>query len=152
MAQIQNPKKKFQFDVAIAGMNSFLCQELTLPDMEIESVAHGDYNHDVKTGGRVSFGNLVIKKISPADQNDSMVFNRLRIIQDAYSTGGALPQDYKFEIIVTHFAPDGFTVTDRYQLNGCWLAKLNGIDLSRTASDNTMEEIEFSVDRMDKII
>ena len=152
MAQIQNPKKQFQFEVQIAGLNSFLCQEVTLPEIEIESVSHGDWNHDVKTGGRISFGNLSIKKISPADSPDSYVWDFLRIIQDAYTPGGALPSNYKIEIIITHYAPDGISPTDRYNLNGCWLTKLNGVELNRTSSENTMEEIEFSVDRMDKVL
>ena len=44
-------------------INTYLFQTCTLPDVEIDQVAHGDVNRDVKTPGRVSVGNLIVEKL-----------------------------------------------------------------------------------------
>jgi hypothetical protein len=152
MAQIQNPKKQFNFGILIPGMNEFLAQKVTLPDFEIEEVLHGDFNFDVKTGGRAKFGRLIMEKLSRADQNDSLIWNYLRSIQNVYTGGGMLPSMYKSTLEVYHYAPDGITVLDIYRYEGAWPCKLNGIELNRSQSENTIESIEWCVDQPDKVL
>lgn len=152
MAQINNPKKKFNFGIQIPGMNEFLVQDVTLPDFELEEETHGDFNYDVKTAGRAKFSRLMTKKLSPADANDSLIWDYMRRIQDVYSTGGQLPSQYKTVIEVIHYSNDGVTILDRYRYEGAYPTKLNGIELSRVSSENTIEDIEWNVDRPDKVV
>lgn len=146
MAQINNPRKVFNFGIFIPGLNPFLAQKVTTPDVEIEEVAHGDTNYDVKTGGRLKVGSLMVEKISSATESDNWIFNWINTIQNARLGGGALPSIYKRTIVVEEYAPDGVTVLNTHTYEGCWPKKRNGVELSRTQSDNTLTSIEFAVD------
>lgn len=148
-AKIANPRKAFQFTVYIPGLNPFLCQELTLPDIELEQVEHGDTNFDVKTAGRKKVSNLRLSKIAQSTEVDQFVYNWMRRIQNTLIGGGDLPDMYKRPILVEQYANDGITVIERHQLEGCWPQKVNGVNYSRTASQNTVYELEFSVDDAD---
>ena len=55
-AKVKNPRKKFLWQIIFVKhpINPFLFQKVTVPEISIEQVAHGDVNYDVKTGGRVS--------------------------------------------------------------------------------------------------
>ena len=74
MAHIANPKKNFNFTIRIAGLNEWLAQKVTVPDHEVEQVSHGGTNHDVKTAGRLKFGNIMLEKLSPANGSDSFIW------------------------------------------------------------------------------
>ena len=64
-AKVKNPRKKFLWSITFPKhpINTYLFQTCTLPDIEIEQVAHGDINRDVKTAGRVTIGNLTVEKL-----------------------------------------------------------------------------------------
>jgi hypothetical protein len=64
-AKVKNPRKKFLWSITFPKhpINTYLFQTCTLPDVEIDQVAHGDVNRDVKTAGRVTVGNLVVGKL-----------------------------------------------------------------------------------------
>lgn len=151
MAQIENPRKQFNFSISIPGLNPFLAQKVTLPDVEVEQVSHGDTNYDVKTGGRLKVGNLSIEKISSATQPDSWFFQWMKAVQNAQLGGGALPIAYKRTIEIVQYSTDGVTVLNRYVYTGVWPAKKNGIELNRMGSENTLESVEFSVDIPDEV-
>ena len=52
-AKVKNPRKRFLWSITFPKhpINTYLFQTCTLPDIEIEQVAHGDINRDVKTAG-----------------------------------------------------------------------------------------------------
>lgn len=150
MAQVNNPRKQFQFGVFIPGFNEFLAQEVKLPDIEFDIATHGDIGFEVKTAALKKIGMLVVNKISPNDQPDDD-FNDWQLeIFDTLSGGGALPQDYKRDIIIEEYSNDGITVVQRHQYIGCWPQKINGHDLNRKGSDNTVTSIEFCIDEVDQ--
>lgn len=64
-AKVKNPRKKFLWSISFPKhpINTYLFQTCQLPDIEIDQVAHGDVNRDVKTAGRVTVGNLVVEKL-----------------------------------------------------------------------------------------
>lgn len=146
MAQVNNPRKNFNFQVSIDTINPFLCQEVKLPDVEFDMTEHGDVNYDVKTAGRKKIGQLTVNKIFPADQLDTGVRDWASTIQDQTTGGGALPSEYKRTIVVQQYAPDGVTVLDQWEYDGCWPQKINGIEFNRRSSENTTQTIEFCVD------
>lgn len=148
MAHVQNPRKAFQFNIYIAGIDPFCCQDVKLPDNAIDSVEHGDTNYKVKTGGMVEITDLNIKKILSSSALDRYVWDLQRRIQNTNTGGGELPSDYKFTIRVEQLAPNGITVLQTWLYEGCWPKKINGVDFSRMKSENTIEDIDFSVDRL----
>jgi phage tail-like protein len=149
MAKINNPRKSFQFSIFIQGIAPFLVQTVKLPDVEVEADEHGDTNYKVKTGGMMSYGNLSISKICDATPLiDQYVWSWVNVIQNVFTGGGALPSLYKAIILVEQYAPDGLTVIKRWQCEGCWPRRINGVEFNRAQSGNTIENIEFEVDRM----
>lgn len=148
MAKIDNPRKEFQFNVVIPGLNPFLCQKAKLPDLDYDIVEHGDTGHLIKTAGLVKLGKFSIDKIVPSDLIDGFIWNWARPIRDFRTGGGLLPSMYKRFVMVEQFGNDGLTVVQRWQLVGAWPSKINGIEFSRTSSENTVEAIEFEVDEL----
>ena len=153
MAQIDNPRKNFQWSIAIAPfpMNPWLAQKVNIPDISIDIVEHGDTNHDIKTGGRVKFTPIQIDKIMTTDGSDNYFFDWAASVQDSLIGGGLPPQQYKRTVTITELAEDGQTIINTWIGTGCWPSKINGIDLDRQGSDNTIESVELCVDKLEKV-
>lgn len=152
MAQIENPRKQFQFSIAIAPlpMNPWLAQKVNIPDISIDIAEHGDSNHDIKTGGRVKYTTINIDKISTTSGSDNYFFDWAASVQDVL-VGGLPPQAYKKVVTITELAEDGQTVINTWICKGCWPSKINGLELTRQGSDNTIEAVEICVDKIEKI-
>lgn len=152
MAKVSNPRKSFSFTVQIAQLpiNPFLVQEVDDPDVEVEQVSHGDTNYDVKTPGRVKVGNGTLRKLMTTDGGDNYMWDWLESCQDAWIGGGLVPDEAKRTLIISELAEDGTSVLNTYTWEGAWPTKINGNSRKRTASENIIEEIEFSVDRVGK--
>lgn len=153
MAKIPNPRKRFNYSVTFVKhpLNPFLCQRIQLPEVTIEQTEHGDANYVVKTGGRLMTGNLTLDKLSTTSGSDTWSWDWLFSVQDPYIGGGLRPQEYKEIIKVDELAEDGVSVLNSWLCDGCWLTRVNGNELSRMNSENVIDSLEFSVDRMEKI-
>jgi len=153
MAKFANPRKKFNFSIQISPdpINPFLFQKVTLPDAEIEEVGHGDTNHDIKTAGRVTYDKIVCEKLESSSEGDAYMWSWFDTCQSSLLGGGAPPQVYKKVITVVEMAEDGATILNTWVAEGVWPSSLPGAELDRQASDNTIENVEFSVDTLTKI-
>lgn len=153
MAHIANPRKQFKFSIEIVGipMNPYLAQTVEHPEVDVEPVPHGDANYEVKTAGMSRTGNATITKLMTTTGPDNFMFNWKTLCQDEILGGGAVPDVYKKDVIVTEFAEDGQTILNRHIWHGCWPTKIQGQTNDRTASENTMETVELSVDYVNKI-
>lgn len=147
-AKVPNPRKDFLFTIILPGLNPFQAQTVKLPDIDLDSVEHGDTNFDIKTAGRKKIGNLTIGQILDATRPESYFKDWAKLIQDQDLGGGELPSLYKRSCIVQEFSSDGVTVLDTHIYDGCWPVKVNGREFNRKGSDNTMESIELSVDKI----
>lgn len=152
-AKVKNPRKKFNWQILFVQhpVDAYLFQKVTLPEITIEQVAHGDVNCDIKTAGRVSVGNLVASKLETTSGSDTWFWDWLMSCQDLILGGGLRPQQYKETCIVQELAEDGVSILNAWTCTGVWPCKVNGQDLDRMSSDNTLEEIEFSVDTCEKL-
>lgn len=153
MANFGNPRKRFNFSIQIAPdpVNPFMFQKVTLPDIEIEQVTHGDTNHDIKTAGRVSYGNISCDKLQPSDTGDAYMWSWIDTCQSSVLGGGAPPALYKKTLLIVEFAEDGVTTLNTWTAIGAWPSKINGMELDRNSSENTIESIEFSIDKLTKL-
>lgn len=149
MAYVENPRKQFNFQITIPGLNPFLCQTVKFPDAEFDTAEHGDTNHLIKTAGLKKIGMLEIGKICPADAPDSYMRNWQKTIGNTNTGGGLLPSLYKKPIMVVEFSTDGITPLTTTLFRGAWPKKINGKDLNRAGSDNTLESVSFEVDQDD---
>jgi hypothetical protein len=145
-AKVPNPRKQFQFNVIIPGLDPFLVQEVKTPDTDFDVATHGDAGYEIKTAGLRKVGTLTIMQIQRADIVDYFMRDWANRILNYITGGGTPPSLYKVSIIVEEFGNDGISVIDRHIYNGCWPMKINGKELKRMGSENTMRTIEFSVD------
>ena len=153
MANFANPRKKFNFSIQISPdpINPFLFQKVNLPDIEIEQDTHGDSNHDIKTAGRVTYGNITCDKLMSSNQGDTYIWAWLDSCQSSVLGGGLPPALYKKTIEIVEYAEDGISQLNRWIAIGAWPCKLNGMELDRSSSGNTIESIEFCIDKLTKI-
>ena len=153
MAKFANPRKSFNWSIQISPdpINPFQFQKVTVPDIEVEQVPHGDTNHDIKTAGRVSYGNIKAEKLMSSKEGDAYMSSWIDTCQSSVIGGGAPPALYKKVITVTEFAEDGATILNTWIAQGIWPSMVNGLELDRMSSDNTIETIEFSVDKLTKV-
>lgn len=152
MAKIKNPRKNFLFGIVFPKhpINTYLCQRVQLPDVEIEQVSHGDINRDVKTAGRVSVSNLVVDKLITTSGSDTWAFDWLQACQDMTLGGGLVPSQYWEDVVVLELAEDGVTVLNTHHYSEVWPCKISGLEFDRTSSENTVETVEFSVGTVNK--
>jgi phage tail-like protein len=147
MAKVANARKVFQFIVEVAGVNQFEIQKVTLPEVEIEKVAHGDTNHDIKTAGRIMIGDMTWEKIRPLPQSDRFAWDWLMLAQNQLLGGGQLSLGYKRIVIIKEMDTTGAVAVNRWFCEGVWVTKVSQSDMDRLASDNIVETITLSVDR-----
>lgn len=148
MAKINNPAKQFQFNILIAGVNPFSVQELTMPDYAFNSDEHGDTIYKVKTAGMLDVGTLKISKIINAIGFDRWLWDKIRLMANTLTGSMDIPSNYKELIIVQQMAPNYIVPLQTWTWEGCFPLRINGVDFSRTKSDNTIHTVEFSVDRL----
>lgn len=153
MAKFSNPRKKFNWSIQVVPepINPFLFQKVSLPDAEIEKDEHGDSNHSIKTAGQVSYSNLTAEKLMPSNASDTYMWAWFDSCQSSIIGGGLTPDEYKKTIEVVELAEDGVTQLNRWIIKGVWPCKINGHEFDRSASGNTIEKIEFSVDQVLKM-
>lgn len=146
MAQIANPRKQFNFTISSPGLNPFLAQKVTLPEVSTDITEHGDTNFLIKTGGIRKIGLLIIEKIMVATGPDNWLRDWILEVQNTQLGGGLLPSIYKRTITVDELSNDGVTIINSHTYYGCWPSKKDPIELNRMGSDNTMERLELCVD------
>lgn len=153
MAQVSSPRKKFNFTIQIAPapINPFLAQKVQIPEITVDASEHGDTNHNIKTGGRINYGNIQIEKIMTTGGADNYMFDWLNSIADPILGGGLVPDEYKRLVTISELAEDGTSVLNTWVCIGCWPQKINGQDQDRMSSDNTVESIELCVDKIEKL-
>lgn len=153
MANFANPRKKFNFSIQIIpdGLNPFLFQKVSLPDAEIEQDAHGDTNHDIKTAGRVSYGNITAEKLMASNNGDTYMWAWFDSCQSSTIGGGLPPSLYKKTIEIVELAEDGAKQLNRWLAVGVWPCKINGQEFDRGSSGNSIETIEFCIDKLTKV-
>lgn len=152
-AKIKNPRKKFLFQITFTKhpVNSYLFQSVQIPEVSVEVVSHGDINRDVKTGGRVSVGNLVCSKLETTSGSDTWFWDWLNSVQDMILGGGLTPSEYWETIRIDELAEDGVSILNSWICEECFPTTVNGQELDRMSSDNTLEEIEFAVGTCNKL-
>lgn len=151
-AKVKNPRKKFNFKITFVKhpLNSFLAQKVSLPDVEIEEVAHGDVNRDVKTAGRVTVGKMTMEKLMTTSGPDNWAHDYFYSCQDHINGGGLTPEQYWETVLVEELAEDGLTVINTHLCTEVWPTKIAGLEFDRMSSENTIENIEWSVGTIDK--
>lgn len=146
-AKVSNPRKKFNWSIRFVGhpCNAYLFQKVTIPERTVEEVEHGDVNRKVKTAGQVSFGHLIADKLETTSGSDTWLHDWIESIQSARAGGGLIPNQYWAKAIISELAEDGQSILNQWTAEEVWPCKVNGQDLDRMSSENSIEGMEFSV-------
>lgn len=151
MAEIEDPSKVFQFGYLAPGLNPYMVQNADIPDFDVEVSEHGDTNFDVKTGGKMKFGDVTLENLRPVSGGSNWIWDWIQSIVDVQSGAIGNPLTYKRSHDIVQYGYDGLSVMDRWRCLGIFPKKINGLKLSRAKSDNAMDNIILSVDRVIKI-
>jgi phage tail-like protein len=147
MAATANPRKVFNFQIEIDGLVQFEAQKVNIPDAEVERVMHGASNHDVKTAGRVSFGDITLERLRPVETTTDFGWLWLAQAQNPVTGGGALAGQYKRNVVIRELAPNNITTIQQWMCEGCWCFKTSYTGHDRMTSDNSIETCSLSVDK-----
>jgi hypothetical protein len=152
MAKFANPRKKFNWSIQIIPdpINPFLFQKVDMPESSIAQDTHGDTNHDIKTAGKVEYANIKAEKLMSSKQGDNYMWSWHDTCQSSTIGGGAPPDIYKKTIVYTELAEDGVTVLNTWIATGVWPCKVTPATGDRGDSGNSIESIEFSVDKLQR--
>jgi hypothetical protein len=145
---VRDPRKVFQFKIAIGGIDQFAVQEIQRPEVENEAATHGATNYRVKTSGQVLVADAVLTMVSPAPFSDTWAWQWLSTAQDMNAESGNLSSFYKRDLIVSELAPDFLTVLNQEIWLDCFVRKIKPSNNSRVSSDNLMREVTLYVDRV----
>lgn len=135
-----SPLKQFKFTIEIDGLDQFLCQEVTLPDQIVEEVEHTEGNFKVRTPGLVTLGDITLSKLKPADTADDWALEWITSVQDLSTGVGGVPADYLRTVVIRLQDNAGNTIETRTYTD-CWVKQNTGLTLSKTSSDNIMQEV-----------
>lgn len=152
-ARVKNPRKRFLWSITFVKrpINPYLFQRVTIPDVTIDETAHGDTNRNVKTGGRVMVGSMTAEKLETTAGSDTWFWNWLMSVQDLQLGGGLTPSQYWETVLITELAEDGVSVINQWIAEEVWPMKVDSQEQDRMSSENTIERIEFSVGRLEKL-
>lgn len=152
-AKVKNPRKGFMWQLVFVKhpIDAYLFQQIQLPEITVEQVSHGDINREVKTGGRVMVGNMTAQKLETTSGSDTWLWDWMMSVQDLQLGGGLVPPQYWETVMVNELAEDGVSILNSWICEEVWPTRLNSQTLDRMSSDNTIEEIEFSVGTCEKL-
>ena len=152
-AKVKNPRKKFLWQITFVKhpLNPYLFQKVNLPEITIEQVEHGDVNRSVKTAGRVTVGNMSANKLETTSGSDTWLWDWLNSCQDMGLGGGLTPSEYWETARVDELAEDGVSILNSWICEEVWPCRVNGQELDRMSSENTIEDLEFSVGICNKL-
>jgi len=153
MAKFANPRKKFNWSIQITPdpINPFLFQKVDMSESTIAQDEHGDTNHNIKTAGRVEYSNIKAEKLMSSSAGDNYMWAWFDTCQSSVIGGGAIPALYKKTITVAEMAEDGVTVLNTWQAFGVWPCKISPTEFNRGDSGNSIETIEFSIDKLSRL-
>lgn len=151
MARVLDPRKVNQFQIEINGLVAFECQEVNIPTPTIAATEHGEGNYISKTAGMVTVGDVTLKKLRVMASADKWAMDWLNAAQNMSSGSGGLEGDYKKTIVISELSADMKTVKSRWVCYGAWAKEVSFDTFSRTSSDNVMQTVLISVDRLEQV-
>lgn len=140
MAGLNNPRKNFRYLLELDGADAFLIQEINSPDVELAEVQHAAPGNipNAKTPGKMSVGDLVVKKLKPANRSDNWAWELM-----AQASVG-LQLDFAATGFLKEMTPDMTGTIQSFFLGAVWVKKISGIAYVGTGSDNIIEEVTFA--------
>lgn len=142
MSGFADPRKNFHWLLELDGVDAFLIQEFQAPKISLPQIKHGAPANapDVKTPGKFTVGDAVLKKLMPALKTDTFSHNWM-----AQAMIGGSIQFQKVGIL-KHLGRDGVSVVQKYFLGDVWPTDIETGNLQSMApGENLIETLTLSV-------
>lgn len=136
-----SPRNNAAFRFEVQGLNTFLVQEVTTPDVNFTEISFGQPwpLPDAKTPGKLQVGDLVLRKIKPLESGQDTW------IWDWMAAAFVLPNGNK-RVGMLYELDNAGNVLDTYFCGLVWPKGVNGVNYVREGGgDKIMEECTFSV-------
>lgn len=138
--QVATPRGNFRFEFEIQGLSKFLLQEIDTPEVSLTELTYGQPYPlpDAKVPGKITVGDMTIRKIKPMNSNDTWVW-------DWMAAAVVTPNANKRPGFLRELNADN-SVVDTFFVGLCWPKTLGSLSYAREGDgEKLMEEITFSV-------
>lgn len=138
MAMVQNHR----FKLIMGGFDTFLVQEVTLPDVEYNVLQYGTFVNepDVKVAGKKKVGEMTLKKLRLSTLADTTWRDRFEL--QRIGIAGTSWGNFELQELM----PDGSGVAQRYFVKNAVISKISHSGFKRSEdSELVMEEITLAV-------
>lgn len=141
MAGAANPRKDFRYLLELDGADAFLIQEVDTPEVELPKVEHAAPGNipNVKTAGKMTVGDLVVKKLKPAERAETWAWDLM-----AQAATGLTPNFVKTGFL-KEMSNDMITVVQSNFLGDAWVTKIGSQSFKGQGSENLIEEVTWAV-------
>lgn len=151
LAKPLDPRKVAHYLVEMDGIEVGHAEEVTLPKPKLTFAQHGG-----GTGPKVNTasgyevdGNLVIKRLLPADKGDKAAWNWITSVYDPKTGRGALSSKAKKDVYIHELSPDD-TILNTIICHGCLPETVDAGKKEKKSNENVMEEISCKVDWVER--
>jgi phage tail-like protein len=138
------PGQSRHFVIDIEGFNPFSAQQVSVPDVERDSVEMGTGETMVKFPGMTKTGDLVIKEIVNAFDADDDIFAWFYANGNPETGLSTAPYD-KRDGTIQRIDGAG-NVVQTWNVRGMWPKKIAGYSYDREKSEKIVREVTLSVD------
>jgi len=134
------PRLTFNWRIEVEGIPVGYASAVQIPPVEAAVVNHasGGAVHDIKTAGKLKYGQVTIEKAMRANGADRWAWDFLR--KARANDGSGDPLTAKRKITLSHLADNGNVVIDRWDITGSWVSKVE------YAKNDAMQEGERMVE------
>lgn len=141
MAGLADPRKDFRYLMEFDGADAFLIQEIDPPEVELPEVEHSAPGNipNAKTPGKMKVGQLVVKKLKPANRADTWAWDLM-----AQAASGLIPDFVKIGFI-HELKPNMVANAQSFFLGSAWVTKIENPSYKGEGSENLIETVTFSV-------
>jgi len=125
LATVIDPRKSFRYTIAINGLVTALVRKVNIPDVEIAEDKHGfgGLPYDLKTAGKMKFGDITLEKVMPAGLPDLWAYNWLKTVINPETNLGGHAINYKRNVTIIHLSPEDVPI-GWWRVMGAWPKKL----------------------------
>lgn len=143
-----NPHKKFAYKVEIYGIDSFKVQKVKLPEFGTETAEHGVANIKIKTAGMHNAGDVELSNLWDFGKRNSFAYNWLRLASNPENGRIGIPSEYKKDGYILQLDVDLNRVITKIGIFGCFPKSIDLDEFDSLSSENTMEKLVLSCDRI----
>lgn len=143
MAGFANPRKNFRWALQFNGANQFLMQEVEVPEVKYPVLKHGAPVGipDAKSPGKHEVGQMILKKIKPADDADLWAWDWF-----AQGLTGTKAQFMRNGFLID-YGTSGVAPVETFYCGQCWPSNIKDANRQSLSgnSENLIQTVTLEV-------